>query len=398
MTFKVKSDKINSFGESQRPSLWRNPEDNVIYATYKSPKYGFKDAGAWPIYDLNAHQSNIKQAQSGTDLTYNAFLDSETENKAEQYISDINAGGRIREAALRSYTNSDVDILNIWTEVLGKKDRQYAGKNMAKEIPVPNLLIDIDTANKFQGMVRIDEGQQGGGTLKELTYTRQPFEAKKYGLKFIIHEESRLKSHENILQDSIQVASTKVEQRQSYDTIAVLDGLRTISQTSTWDSFGTGGAVGNSASNPLLDIGRAQLNIEAANVGGKMSRVGMHPITYMKYRTNTHLRGVASVGPVGYDFEPGTTALQGVEGVGLVLDPGFDQRSVFCVATEVEPAVAFFQGPQRIGSEHDQESGDDKYFIVDYHEAAIIQPETGVDIEGVATATNWVTTAANIRS
>lgn len=387
MTFNVKSDKVNAFGESRLPTLWRNPVENVIYASYKAPKLGFKEAGAWAIYDLNAHLSNVKTAQQGTNFAYDAFLDSEFEAVAEQYISDVSKTGRVREAALRSSTNSAVDIVNIWTEVLGKKDRTYAGKNMAKEIPTPNLLIEIDTATKFQGMTRIDEGQQGGGVMKELTYSRASFSAKKYGLKFIIHEESQLKNHHNVLQDSIQVASTKVEQRQSFDTIAALSGITTIAAAGVWDTFVAG--ADRSTNDPLADIGKVQLIIEGANVGGKFSRVGMHPLTNLRYKENSFIRGVASTNPVGYEFEPGTTQLQGVEGVGLVLDPSFEQGRVYCVATEVEPTVAFFQGPQRIGSEHDQESGDDKYFIVDYHDAAVIQSETGRTITGAATPIDW---------
>ena len=295
--------------------------------------------------------------------------------------------GRVREAALRSSTNSAVDIVNIWTEVLGKKDRTYAGKNMAKEIATPNLLIEIDTATKFQGMVRIDEGQQGGGVMKELTYSRASFSAKKYGLKFVIHEESQLKNHHNVLQDSIQVASTKVEQRQSFDTIAALSGLTTIAAAGVWDTFVS--SADRSTNDPLADIGKVDLIINGSNVGGKMNRVGMHPLTQLRYKENSFIRGVASTNPVGYEFEPGTTSLQGVEGVGMVLDPSFEQGKVYCVSTEVEPTVAFFQGPQRIGSEHDQESGDDKYFIVDYHDAQVIQSETGRTITGCSTPIAW---------
>ncbi len=385
--YTVKSDKVNTFGETKNPMIWRNPTDNVLYASYKTPKHGFKEADAWPIYDLDAHLGNVKLAQEGKQFDDNAFLDSEIENITNEYISNVQQPGRVREAALRSNTNSAVEIINIWTEVLGKRDRQYVAKNLTKEIPIPNLVIDIDTVTKFGGMTRIDEGLTGG-IAKELTYTRSHFEAKKYGLKFIIHEEARLKNHHNVLQDSIQVASTKIEQRQSYDTVNALSGLnddQTI--TGLWDTYTS--SAERSVNNPLQDIAVAQLNIEGALVGGKMSRIGMHPLTYMKFNANTFLRGLASTTPVPYNFEPGTTTVKGLDGIGLVLDPSFDQRNVACVATEVEPTLAFFQGPQRIGSEHDQESGDDKYFIVDYHSVDVIQKETGRLITNIVSPVNW---------
>ena len=86
MTFNVKSDKVNAFGESKLPQLWRNPADNRVYASYKAPKYGFKEVNAWAIYDLGAHQTNVKEAQQGTGFAYNAFLDSEFEAAAESYL------------------------------------------------------------------------------------------------------------------------------------------------------------------------------------------------------------------------------------------------------------------------------------------------------------------------
>jgi hypothetical protein len=64
-------------------------------------------------------------------------------------------------------------------------------------------------------------------------------------------------------------------------------------------------------------------------------------------------------------------------------------RDVYCVDTEKQPTIALFQGPQRIGSAHDEETGDDKYFIIDYHLAAIIQAETGRQITGISTPTDW---------
>ncbi len=384
--YTVKSDKVNTFGETKNPMIWRNPTDNILYASYKTPKHGFKEADAWPIYDLDAHLGNVKLAQEGKQFDNNAFIDSEIENIANEYVSNVQQPGRVREAALRSNTNSSVDIINIWTEVLGKRDRQYAAKNLTKEIPIPNLVIDIDTVTKFGGMTRIDEGLTGG-IAKELTYTRDHFEAKKYGLKFVIHEEARLKNHHNVLQDSIQVAATKIEQRQSYDTVNILGQLKGQATEGVWDMYTS--SAERSANNPLEDIAIAQLNIEGALVGGRMSRIGMHPLTYMKFNGNTFLRGLASTTPVPYNFEPGTTTVKGLDGIGLVLDPSFNQANVACVATEVEPTLAFFQGPQRIGSEHDQESGDDKYFIVDYHSVDIIQKETGRNITGVVTATDW---------
>jgi len=367
--------------------IWKNPVDNILYGTYEKPQNGFVEAGAWPIYDLNQHASNVKFAKEGKpDLASDAYLDSEFRNLVDEYKSNVRLGGRQKTAALRSDKNSAVNIVNVWTEVLGRLDRTYAGKNLAKEIPVPNLLISIDTVTKFTGLTKLDEGMLPQN--KELTYSRANFRAEKYGLKFVIHEEARLVNVHNVLQDSIQVASNKIEQRESFAVINALEaGLTTQTAGGLWEAFTS--STDHSTYSPFVDIGIAQLKIEGSGVGGKLDRVGMHQLTYVDWLGNTYVRGVASSSPVEYSFEPGTKALKGIDGIGLVNDNSIKQGNVICTSVTQEPTCAFFQGPQRIGSAHDEETGDDKYFIIDYFKAAIIQPETGRLITGANTPRAW---------
>lgn len=375
MTTKVFNNKK---GDYQGLQLWLNPVDKVVYATEGAPQHSFNEVNGYAIYDYKAHFNGQKLAKDtlGESYQHDAFIDSEFKSLAEDYISDVKAGGRQRMAALRSSTNSAVDIVNVWETVLGKQERTYAGKNLAKEIAVPNLLIKIDTATKFSGMTQLDEGQLG--QLKELTYSRADFEANKYGLKNV----------HNVLQDSIQVASTKVEQRQSFDVVALADASLTgKAAAGAWDTFVS--STDRSTASPLLDLGVVKLLIEGSGVGGKMTRVGMHPLDFAKYMSNTFIRGVASTKPAEVSFEPGTRELPGFPDAGLVLDNAIRQGDVYCVDTQKEPTIALFQGPQRIGSAHDEETGDDKYFIIDYHLAAIIQSETGRQLTGCTTPTDW---------
>jgi hypothetical protein len=378
----------NNTEPEQGYQIWRNPEDNLLYGTYKKPEFGFKEAEAWPIYDLNAHLNGVKLAKEGhdTDSIPSAILDSDLERLTEEYQADIKLGGAQKSAALRSQKNSAVNIVNVWTEILGRYDRPYAAKYLAREIPVNNLVISIDKITKFTGMTQIDEGQLT--QLKELTYSRANFRANKYGLKFVVHEEARLVNVHNVLQDSVMVAANKIEQRQSFDTISAATGLTAQAVKGVWDTFDSN--TSKSSFNPLIDIGIAQLNIEGSGVGGSLDRVGMHQVTYAQYVANTFLRGVASTGPVEpYSFQPGTQQLIGVPGVSLVLDNAIQQGIVYAVSVTRDPTIAFFQGPQRIGSAHDEETGDDKYFIIDYHQAAVIQSETGRQLTGAITPLLW---------
>jgi len=383
MQSKINKREIDYKGQQ----LWLNPVDKTVYATDGAPTYSFGEVNGTPIYNYNAHFDAVKTAKDklGTSYMHDAFVDPEFKSLAEDYVSDIKSGGRQRQAALRSNVNSAVDIVNVWETVLGKRDRVYAGKNLAKEIAVPNLLISIDTVTKYTGMEKLDEGMRA--RVKELPYTRANFTAAKYGLKFIIHEEARLKNVHNVLQDSIQVASTKIEQRQSFDVLAITETNTGQAVKGLWDTFASN--TDHSDYDPTVDIGIASLNIDGSGVGGKLNRVGMHQLTFAKFTGNTFIRGVASNGPRDYNYEPGTTDLVGIPGIGLVLDNGIKQGDVHCVDTELEPNCALFQGPQRVGSMHDEETGDDKYFVIDYHLAAKIQSETGRLITGAITPVAW---------
>jgi len=388
MTGHIISDNQRRAGPEQ---IWRDPETNILMGTIGEPKYGFAEVEAYPLYDLNAH-AKINQKLARKDITdpdaeHDAFLDNELRNIAQEIKANIISAPTYQKfAALRSSTNSSVNIINVWTELQGRRDRRFAAKAMAREIPVRNLLLSVDKTNKFQGMVNIDEGQLA--QLKQLTYSRQTFTASKYGLKFVIHEEARLKNVHNVLQDSIMIAGQKVDQRASFDTITALETNSTQAAIGIWDSFVA--STARSTNSPLDDIGVAELSIEGSGVSGEMTHIGMHPISFGKYLANSYIRGLAPTTPVEYDYKPGERNLPGVDGIKLVLDNGFQQGHVHAVDAETSDAnTLYLQGPQRIGSAHDEETGDDKYFIIDYHLATVAQTQTGLVITGAVSPFVW---------
>ena len=353
---------------------WKNPENQIVYEMYQAPGADYKFTEGEAIMDLGIKQNNVRLAKQGLEHKQkDIYLDTKFASKVDQYIHDIRQGGAVKQAALHSSTNSAVDILNVFGEVFGKLDRKYAGKNLAREIPVPNLVIDIDSVSKFTGMTRI--GEMSLPSNKELTYSRQHFEARKFGLMFEISEESQLKNVHNVLQDSIQVASNKLEQRASYDVIDIAKTL-TSNTSNAWDTFTA--STDHSTNNPLDDILESVSNIEGAGQGGRADRIGMHLFTNAKYVSNTNIRGVANTGPApGFEFEPGTSSMIGMPNVGLVLDNAIPQGVCYVTSVEVEPTIAYFQGPQRVGSKHNEITGSDEYFIIDYHLASSITANSG---------------------
>ena len=215
----VTEDKTN-----EKLQYWKNPEDDIVYEGYKVPSVDYSFSDMQPIYSVSQKRENVRLAKKGREHQQkDVYIDSKFGAKVDNYIHDIRQGGRVKQAALHSSTNASVNIVNVFGEVYGKLDRKYAGKNLSREIPVPNLLIEIDNVTKYTGMTRI--GELSLPTNKELPYTRQSFEARKYGLMFEISEESQLKNVHNVLQDSIQVASNKIEQRASYDVIDIAKSL-----------------------------------------------------------------------------------------------------------------------------------------------------------------------------
>jgi hypothetical protein len=359
---------------NEKMQYWKNPENQIVYEMYQAPGADYKFTEGEAIMDLGIKQNNVRLAKQGLEHKQkDIYLDTKFASKVDQYIHDIRQGGAVKQAALHSSTNSAVDILNVFGEVFGKLDRKYAGKNLAREIPVPNLVIDIDSVSKFTGMTRI--GEMSLPSNKELTYSRQHFEARKFGLMFEISEESQLKNVHNVLQDSIQVASNKLEQRASYDVIDIAKTL-TSNTSNAWDTFTA--STDHSTNNPLDDILESVSNIEGAGQGGRADRIGMHLFTNAKYVSNTNIRGVANTGPApGFEFEPGTSSMIGMPNVGLVLDNAIPQGVCYVTSVEVEPTIAYFQGPQRVGSKHNEITGSDEYFIIDYHLASSITANSG---------------------
>lgn len=377
----------------EKMQYWRNPANNIVYETYGVPTATTFDESQ-PIADLNIKRNNVKLAQLGkNDERKSFYIDSKFEGIVHDYIHDVRQGGAQKQAALHSSTNAAVDIINVFGEVFGKLDRKYAGKNMAREIPVPNLVIEIDSVKKFTGMTQIGEMQLP--VQKELPYFRESFTANKYGLQFEISEESQLKNVHGVLQDAVQVAGDKVDQKASYDVIEQCNLLPSITGTN-WGAFDTN--TDHSTTNPLDDILNTVSRIEGAGVGGKADRIGMTLFTNSKYVSNTNIRGVANIGTAeGFKFEPGTSPLLGRPELGQVLDNGFFQGKAFVTSVNVEPSIAYFQGPQRVGSKHNEITGSDEYFIIDYHLAALIAANTavthstGFQITSVSTPINFIT-------
>jgi len=269
-------------------------------------------------------------------------------------------------------------------EVFGRRERTFAGRNLAQTINVPNLVIDIDTLKKFGNLEKIPE--LGVPKPKILTYTRAHFEAEKWALIFETSEEDQLKNIHNPHQDAITVAGTKVESRGSWDTINEAQTNLTTLAGTDWESFEAG--ADRSTNNPQIDIGKVTLNTDGTGVGGRMNRIGFHQFTLARWRGNSYNRGL--IDPTRTNYEPGTESLGGgLDGIGAVKDQMIDQALGLAVATEVEPTIAYFQGPQRVAAEHNNITGSDVWGIFDFHLAVIINSLTGRSLTGLTTPLQW---------
>jgi hypothetical protein len=370
--------------------FWLNPEDKLVYAGASEPSYGFKDDYFFPVFDPKIRLANIssirKASMEGLDISSlnlkSPYIDEEFHQMYLDFRDAYLAGGRQKAAALTSPANSVVNILNVFPKLFGLKERKYAARNLAQEIGIPNLVIDIDTVKKHSGMVEIGELQLPYP--KEIRYNRTHYEAKKYGLIFEISEEAMLKNIHNPLQDSITIASTKVEQRVSFDIVSVLEsGLTSVTALGDWGAFTAN--TDHSTVNPKKDITRIiTSSIEATGVGGTFNRLGMHSVSYTDYESNSFIRGLFPPAP-NPAWEPSIKPIKGLDGVGLVQDYFIPQGVAYVLDVGDETCCALLQGPTRVASKREEISGSEIYGIFDFHLAAIINPNTGRRITGVST-------------
>jgi len=371
--------------------FWRNPVDNVVYATINEPTNGFnEDRDAYPVFDLNQRESNITKiknaSQNGLEFSslglQTPYIDAEFYEKYQDWKSEYMAGGRQKMAALLSPTNTAVNILNVFPRVYGKKDRKYAGRELAQEVAVPNLELSVDFLAKYSGMAEIGELQMPFA--KEIRYNRTLIQAKKYGLVFEISEESMLKNLHNPLQDSIEVANTKLDQRVAFDVITEFTtNVTAVAALGAWDTFVAG--TDRSTTNPYKDVTRIVTStIEATGIGGTLSRIGMHQNTKVDYDANSFLRGIVEPAPEP-DWDPKLMPIKGFAGTALVQDQFIPQGQVFLADVGDESTMLLVQGPTRVASKRDEFTASERYGIFDFHVAQVINQNTGRRITGATT-------------
>jgi len=212
---------------------------------------------------------------------------------------------------------------------------------------------------------------------KEIRYSRQSITAQKYGLVFEISEEAILKNVHNPLQDSIEVAGTKVAQRESFDVINEFNSsVPTVPALGAWDTFVAG--TDRSTTNPKLDITRIVTStIEATGIGGTFNMIGMHANTHVSgYEPNSFIRGLIEPAP-DPDWAPGIQSIKGLKGTGYVQDQFIPQAKVFLADVGDESCMLLAKGPTRIASKKDEFSGSERYGIFTFHKAVVINSNTG---------------------
>jgi len=373
--------------DSSKLQFWGNPVDNIIYQGYGAPGAGFGESGQdfFPVYDMNVLATNKALMRTGKadDINTVPWM-GDWADRYMEWHDMYGQGGEQRLAAQTSDDHTAIEILNVHGEVFGRRERIFAGRNLAQTINIPNLVIDIDTLKKFGNMERIPELGVPKG--KILTYSRAHFEAEKFALIFETSEEDQLKNIHNPHQDAITVAGTKVEALGSFNTIETAQTGLTVLPGSDWESFEAG--ADRSTNNPQIDVGKVQLNTDGTGVGGRLNRIGMHQFTLTRWRANSNNRGL--IAPTVTNYEPGTEPLGGsFDGIGAVKDQMIDQGTALAVSTEIEPTIAYLQGPQRVAAEHNNITGSDVWGIFDFHLAAIINLLTGRNITGVSTPLVW---------
>ena len=370
---------------------WFSPVTGLVMETTGAPLHGFtSEIESTPVYDSAVYNTNldlITAAKAKGGLTTN-LIDSLTnpalEPELEQAIAEhasLLTRSKFKEAALLSTDNPVVNIVKIESHLYGRKDRRYAGRELARTIPTEELITNIDKVIKMGGYEQVREGQLPRE--KDIKYERVNLETLKYGLTIRVTDEATRKNIHNPYEDAIQVASTKEAQRKSFDVIQALDvGLDTIAGVA-WDTFVSG--TDRSTNDPAVDILRViQSSIEGTNIGGQFTHMGINGIGGKIYDNNSFNRGaLAPASPVV--FEPGTREAKNLPDVTLVSDQFIPQGDAYLVDASAEDAACILlEGPTTVGTDVDLIKTR-TYVALSYHLARVINKDTGIKMTGVST-------------
>jgi len=374
----------------QQQEYWFSPVDKKIYETTGKPDNGFtNDIGANAIFDAEIYNNNLKAIQNAkSDGTLNNnFIDGLTnpslEPELEQMLAEYSslAGkGRIREAAMLSTDNSVVDIVKIESQIYGRRDRIYSGRELARTIPTDVLIVTIDKILKMSGMEEIREGQIPRA--KDISYERVVIDTQKFGSTIQVSDESRRRNAHDPYQDSIQVFATKEAQRKSFDVIQALDADLPVVAGVAWDTLVAGTSA--STNDPAVDIQRIVTStIEKTNVGGEFTHMGLHQIGAKQYENNSYNKGV--VAPASTTtMKPGTRPAVNLENVTMVVDQFIPQGDAYIVDAGEDAACVFIEGPTNVATDIDLIKTN-IYVAISYHTAQVINPDTGIKMTGVYT-------------
>ena len=131
--------------------FWSNPVDEKVYAMYGRPEHGFDEAGlgSYAVYDLGIRANNKDLMKTGKadEIEKSPWL-GEWYNRYQEWWS-LYEDPVTRMAAQTSSDHTAIEVLNVHAEVFGRREREFAGRNLAQTINVPQLVIDIDTLKKF---------------------------------------------------------------------------------------------------------------------------------------------------------------------------------------------------------------------------------------------------------
>lgn len=371
--------------------LWFNPVDRNVWETTGAPDHGFtSEINAEPVYDSVTYLSNLKLIEAakkeGTlnsnliDGLASPALEPELEQAIAEHASLLSKS-RFKEAMLLSVANPQVNIVKIEAHLYGRKDRRYAGRELARTIATEELITNIDKVIKMGGMEQVREGQLPRD--KNISYERVNLETLKYGLTIKVTDEATRKNVHNPYEDAIQVAATKELQRKSFDVIQALDSGLDVVAGVAWDTFVSG--TDRSTNDPAVDILRVvQSSIEGTNIGGVFTHLGINGIGGKLYDNNSFNRGaLAPASPTV--FEPGTRAAKNLPDVTMVSDQFIIQGNSYLVdASSEDAACILLEGPSTVGTDVDLLKTR-TYVALSYHLAKVINKDTGIKMTGVFT-------------
>lgn len=279
--------------------------------------------------------------------------------------------GSFREAQLVTPEDiADIEAVVVLDEVVGLLTAEQRLRKLCSIVRMPELVMRVDVGTLRTGSEKVPPMVEA--ELKADAYVPVDFELWK-NVDHIAFEDSAVKkAHHDIVRLHTQKVARVMGAMENSQISTVLKDL-TDQTGADWGAK----SGGESVNSPFDDICAAVAAIEA--LGGEPNRIGMHPLVWADFVSNTHVQksvmaGLAKIGD--------SMALPMFPRMELVIDAALT-NTVCYVIDQNAPCVIFGEGPTEAERYRHAPAGFTGYMVRQWMQPKMVLADAGREITGV---------------